>query len=181
MKKAIILTLLIIPLLSFGQLTKSLVLMEAENEAKYSEYEQLFHEATEYIFSNPVNFKSNEFVSACKIVDFWKNKDTGINVPIFGSFYNKLEEKSNLRYFYMIAITNYILNEKINKNRILECEKIDGQKYSEQEDVKEVQLEGAKIFLAYVDNEKNGLSLNKDAKAYLKAFKKGKLEDMFFD
>ena len=155
--------------------------MEADEEPNYNEYEQLFYDATEYIFSNPINFKSNEFVSACKIVDFWKNKDTGVNVPIFGNFHNKLEQKSNLRYFYMIAITNYIVSEKINKNRIIKCVKIDGQKYSEQEDVKEVQLEGAKIFLAYVANDKNGLALNKKAKTYLKAFKKGKLEDVFFE
>ena len=170
-----------VPVLGFGQLAKSLALMEADKKANYSEYEQLFYDATEYIFSNPMNFKSKEFVSACKIVDFWKNKDTGINVPIFGGFYNELEQKSNLRYFYMIAITNYILSEKINKNRILKCVKIDGQKYSEQEDVKEVQLEGAKIFLAYVANDENGLSINKKAKAYLKAFKKGELDDIFFE
>jgi len=181
MRKILILILLTVPLLGFGQLAKSLAQMEADKEANYSEYEQLFYDATEYIFSNPMNFKSKEFVSACKIVDLWKNKDTGINVPIFGGFYNKLEQKSNLRYFYMIAITNYILSEKINNNRILKCVKIDGQKYSEQEDVKEVQLEGAKIFLAYVANNENGLAINKNAETYLKAFKKEELDDIFFE
>ncbi len=180
MKKLALILFITLPLYSYCQLTTSLAKMLADEDPKYSEYEQLFYEATEFIFNNPVDSKSNEFLSACKIVDFWKNKDTGINVPIFGNFYNELEQKSNLRYFYMIAITNYILNEKINTNRILECVKIDGQKFSEQDDVREVQIEGAKIFLEYVSNDKNRLILNKEANRFLTAFKKGRLEDIFF-
>jgi hypothetical protein len=180
MKKLFLLLIVAMPLISYGQLASSLAKLVADNEPNYSEYEQLLYEATEYISDNPVNFKSREYLSACRIVDFWKNEDTGINVPIFGNFYNRLEQKSNLRYFYMIAISNYILSEKINNNRILKCVKIDGQKYREQDDVKEVQLEGAKIFLEYVSHDENGLTLNKEAQSYLKAYKKGKLEDSFF-
>ncbi len=172
--------MMILPLFSYCQLSSSLTKMTTDKNPDYIEYEPLFYQATEHIFENPVDFKSTEYVSACKIVDFWKDKDTGINVPIFGNFHKKLTPKSNLRYFYMIAITNYILSEKINNNRILKCVKIDGQKYSGQDDVKEVQLEGAKIFLEYVANDKNGLPLNKEAKKFLKAYKKGELEGSFF-
>lgn len=178
--KKIFFILLATPLFTYSQSAESFSKMVADKEPEYSEYEQLFYEATEYIFNNPIDFKSTEFVRACKIVDFWKNKNTGINVPIFGNFYSSLEEKSNLRYFYMIAITNYILSEKINKNRILKCIKIDGVKFSEQDDVREVQLEGAKILLKYISDGQNGLTLNREAKRFLKAFNKGKLEDTFF-
>jgi ABC-type uncharacterized transport system involved in gliding motility auxiliary subunit len=178
--RKLFLILLVLPLFSYSQFAESFSKLVADKEPKYSEYEQLFYEATEYIFNNPVDFKSSEFIRACKIIDFWKNKNTGINVPIFGRFYNSLEQKSNLRYFYMIAITNYILSEKINKNRVLECIKIDGQKYSEQDDVREVQLEGAKIFLKYISSGQNRLTLNREAKSFLKAFNRGKLEHSFF-
>jgi hypothetical protein len=155
--------------------------MESDSEPDFANYEQLLFEATEYIFDNPANFKSQEFVSACRIVDFWKNEDTGINVPIFGSFYNSLNSRSNQRYFYMIAIMNYILSEKLNNNRLLKNIKIEGQKYSEQEDVRESQIEGARIFLDYVSNENNRMPLNSESKKYLKAHKKGEVSEMFFE
>ena len=180
-KKILLLTIFGMPIFSHSQLSESLEKMKSDSEPDFANYEQLFFDATEYIFDNPVNFKSEEFVSACRIVDFWKNEDTGINVPIFGSFYNSLNPKSNQRYFYMIAITNYILNEKLNNGRYLKNTKIEGQKYSEQEDVKESQIEGAKIFLDYVSKKNNGLILNSKSKKFLKAHERGKLDEIFFD
>lgn len=180
-KKIILLAFLSIPILCHSQLSELLKKMESDSAPDFANYEQLLFEATEYIFDHPVNFKSKEFVSACRIVDFWKNEDTGINVPIFGSFYNSLNPKSNQRYFYMIAIMNYILSEKLNHNRHLKNVKIEGQKYSEQEDVKESQIEGAKIFLDYASNDNNGMPLNSESKKYLKAHEKGKLDKIFFD
>lgn len=180
-KKLILIALSGITISGHSQLSESLKKMESDSEPDFANYEQLLFDATEYIFDNPVNFKSKEFVSACRIVDFWKNEDTGVNIPIFGNFYNSLNPKSNQRYFYMIAIMNYILSEKINNNRVLKNVKIEGQKYSEQEDVKESQIEGAKIFLDYVSNKNNGLILNSKSKKFLKAYEKGRLDEIFFD
>lgn len=180
-KRIFLLALISIPVVCHSQLSDSLKKMESDSEPEFADYEQILYEATEYIFDNPVNFKSQEFVSACRIVDFWKNEDTGINVPIFGSFYNSLNSQSNQRYFYMIAIMNYILSEKLNNNRLLINVKIEGQKYSEQEDVRESQIEGARIFLDYVTNENNRMPLNSESKKYLKAHKKGELSEMFFE
>lgn len=180
-KKILLLAIAIIPIFSHSQLSDSFKKMKSDSEPVFANYEQLLFDATEYIFDNPVNFKSEEFVSACGIVGFWKNEDTGINVPIFGSFYGSLNPKSNQRYFYMIAITNYILNEKLNNDRYLINTKIEGQQYSEQEDVKESQIEGAKIFLDYVSNKNNGLVLSSKLKKFLKAHEKGRLDEIFFD
>ncbi len=181
MKQILLLALIGIPIFCHSQLSDSLEKMKADSVPDFANYEQSLLDATEYIFSNPVNFKSKEFASACRIVDFWKNEDTGINVPVFGNFYNSLDPKSNQRYFYMIAITNYILMEKFNNNRLLENVKIEGQKYSEQEDVKESQIGGAKIFLDYISDENNRLPLNFKSKKFLKAHKKGELNEMFFE
>lgn len=180
-KKTFLLTLICAPLFGYSQLSSSFMEMKSDLQPDFAKYEQLFYEATEYIFDNPVNFKSEEFVSACRIVDFWKNEDTGINVPIFGNFYNSLNPKSNERYFYMIAIANYILKEKLNNNRYLKNTKIDGQKFSEQEDVRESQIGGARIFLDYASDKKNGLMLNSKSKKFLKAHERGSLDKIFFD
>ena len=162
-------------------LSKSLSKMTADKEVDFSNYEKLLFEATEYIFSNPLNFKSKEYISACKIVDFWKNKDTGINVPLGNNLYNSLNPKSNQRYLYMIAIMNYILDQKLNHNRFLKCVMIEGQNFSAQADVREVQIEGSHIFLDYVYDSDNNIQLNSKSKKYLKAHKKGKLKTIFFE
>lgn len=107
LKKLILLLLITLPLYAQSQLSNSLSKMTADKEVDFSNYEKLLFEATEYIFSNPLNFKSKEYISACKIVDFWKNKDTGINVPLGNNLYNSLNPKSNQRYLYMIAIVSF--------------------------------------------------------------------------
>ena len=180
-KKTFLLALICIPLFGYSQLSSSFMEMKSDPEPDYTKYEQLLFEATEYIFDNPVNFKSQEYVSACRIVDFWKNEDTGVNIPTFGKFYNSLNPKSNQRYFYMVAIMNYILNEKLNNEHILKNTKVEGQKFSEQEDVSESQIGGARIFLDYVSNQENNLPINSKSKKFVKAHKKGTLEDIFFD
>ncbi|MEM9822865.1 MAG: hypothetical protein AAF985_17430 [Bacteroidota bacterium] len=180
-KNLILLFLTTLPFLCHSQLSGALALMKVDTNPEFDQYEKLLFDATEFIFDNPKDFRSKEFLSACKIVDFWKNKDTGINVPVFGDFYNSLNPKTNHQYFYMIAVMNYILNEKINKGRLLENIKIDDQTYSEQEDVRESQLEGAKIFLDYAANKKNNIMLEPSSKKFVRAHKKGKLEEVFFD
>ena len=130
MKKNILTLIIILPLCVYSQLSVQLEKMLNDENPKFSDYEKTLYEATDYIFENPGDLASNEFRSALKIIDFWKNQDTGINVPIFGAFYDSLELKSNLRYFYMIAIAHYILGERINNERYLTCVKIPGETYS---------------------------------------------------
>ena len=153
---------------------------EAENP-KYKDYENLIFDASQYIFSNPVYPNGTEFGAACGIIDFWKNKDTGLNIPIFGNLYSALPEKGAHRYLYMVSMMEYVLAEKLENNRILKCEKIEGQEYRNQEDVKEVQLGGAKILLAFMGDERNNVPMNPQTKKYFKAFKKGQLEDKLFE
>ena len=76
---------------------------------------------------------------------------------------------------------NYILDQKLNHNRFLKCVKIEGQNFSEQADVREVQIEGSHIFLDYVYDSDNNIQLNSKSKKYLKAHKKGKLKTIFFE
>jgi len=180
-KKLHLILLLILPITMFGQLSESLEEMKADKNAEYEKYEPLLFKATEYIFDNPVNVKSKEFISATQIVGFWMNKDIGMGIPTFGNFFTSLTNENKQQFLYTVAMINYGLDQKINHDRILTCKKIDGQKFSEQEDVREVQLGGAKVLLEYLGNKKNNVPINSKTKKYVKAYKKGKLDEMFFD
>lgn len=180
-KKLYLIYLLIFPMTIFGQLSESLNEMIADDNADYANYESLLFQATEYIFENPVDLRSKEFLAATQIVSSWMNKDTGMGIPTFGNFHTSLTNENNEQFFYVVAMINYGLNQKINHDRILTCKKIEGQSYSEQDDVREVQIGGAKILLEYIGNKNNNFPINSETKKYVKAFKKGKLEEMFFD
>jgi len=179
-KKIYLILLLIIPFTTFGQLSEPLKEMKSDKNAEFGKYQSLVFDATKYIFNNPVDVKSKEFISATQIVGFWMNKDTGMNIPTFGKFFSTLTNENQQQFLYTAAMMNYGLDQKINHSRILKCVKIDGQKYSEQEDVKEVQLEGAKILLEYVGNKKNNVPMTSKTKKYWKASKKNKLNKIFF-
>ncbi|MFY0629666.1 MAG: hypothetical protein JXR05_04740 [Flavobacteriaceae bacterium] len=182
MKKIFYLSLLLIlPLNLFGQFSKSLKEMKYDSNLSYEKYESLIFKATSYIFSNPFNPKSEEFYSAAQIVSFWMNKDTGVGIPVYGDFYKSLTNKNQQQFLYTTAMIHYGLDQKINHNRILKCVPIKGQKYSMQEDVREVQLEGAKVILEYMGNKKNNVPMSRKTKKYFKAYKKNLLKEKFFE
>ena len=180
-KKLYLILVLLLPTITLAQFTEAYSNMTSDKELDFKNYEKIVLDATTFIFSKPINPKSKEFISATKIVGFWMNNDTGMNIPTFGNFYTSLTNVNQQQFLYSVAMINYELDQKINHTRILKCVKIDGQIYSNQDEVKEVQLEGAKILLEYAGNKNNNVPLNSDTKKYLKAFKKNKLEKMFFD
>ncbi|MEN3323469.1 hypothetical protein VP395_06995 [Mariniflexile soesokkakense] len=154
--------------------------MKQDENPEYKNYENLIFDASNYVFSNPIYPNGTEFGAANKIIGFWKNKDTGLNIPIGSDFYKVLTNQKQQQYLYMIAMMNYSLDQKINHNRILECKPIEGQKYSEQEDVKEVQLGGAKILLEFIGNAKNNVPMTSKTKIFYKAYEKNKLDKELF-
>lgn len=179
--KLYLIVLLLLPVTVFGQLSESFKAMKGDKSATYQKYEPLLFEATVYIFDNPVNVKSKEFISATQIVGFWMNNDEGMRIPTFGNFFTALTNKNQQQFLYTVAMLTYSLDQKLNHGRILSCEKIEGQKFSEQEDVRELQLNGAKILLQYVGDKNNNVPINSKTKKYLKAYKKGALDNMFFN
>ncbi len=160
---------------------ESLTKMENDTNPQFENYERLVFDATEFIFSGPIYPNGSEFKAAAKIVSSWMNEDIGMGIPTFGDFHTSLTNKNSQQFFYIVAMINYGLNQKINHNRILECKPKDGEKYSEQEDVKEVQLGGAKILLEFIGNEKNNVRMTSKTKKFYKAYEKGKLEEKLFE
>ena len=154
--------------------------MKADEAPEYETYEALLFDATQYIFSVPVYPRAKEFGSAVQIVSFWMNKDTPSGIPTFGKFFEAITNDDKQQFLYVVAMINYQLDQKLNHNRILTCKPIKGETYSEQPDVKEVQLEGAKILLKFIGDESNNVSMTSKTKKYYKALQKNKLDEMFF-
>ena len=161
--------------------SESLAKMQKDENPEYKNYEYMIFDATQYIFSNPIYPDGKEFAAATQIVDTWLDVPTDMNLPTFGNFYDSLDQKINQKFLYIVAMVNYQLNQKINFNRVLKCEKTEGQRYSEQDDVREVQLEGAKILLEFMGNEKNNAPMTSKTKKYYKAYEKNKLEKEIFE
>ncbi|TXD81151.1 hypothetical protein ESY86_19175 [Subsaximicrobium wynnwilliamsii] len=161
--------------------SESFATMQQDKNPEFENYERLIFDASQYLFSNPVNPNGTEFKAAAQIVGFWMNRDTGMNIPTFGDFFSVLTNKNQQQFLYTIAMINYGLDQKINHNRILKCEKIEGQKYSELDDVREVQLGGAKVLLEFIGNQKNNVPMTTKTKTYYKAYKKKKLGEELFE
>ncbi len=168
------------PFLCFSQFKEGLEALTNDKNANHEEYQPLIFEATTYIFNNPVDQTSAEFIAATQIVSFWMNKKTEMNIPTFGDFFEALTNENHQQFLYVIAMTHYGLDQKLNYDRVLTCEPVKNKTYSKQDDVKEVQLEGAKIFLQYAGKAENNVPLTPETQKYLMAFRKDELERNFF-
>lgn len=180
-QKLLLILLLLFPILAIAQFESQYKKLEGYKNPKIEDYEQLVFDSTEYLLNNPIDKKSADFVSACKIVTFWMQQDTGYGIPLGGNFYYKLTNTDNQQYFYAVSIVNYLLDQKINHQRILKCLPIDGQLYRKQEDVIEVRLKAAELFLNFAKKRKNNIKLNARTKKYLHYQKKGNLKEKFLD
>lgn len=180
MKKIMLLVAMLLPILGFSQFKSDFNAMEKVERPDFEQYDELVYEATSYIFSNPVNPKSEDFFYAVKIAQFWMNKDTGFGMPIFGDFYNKLTKENNQQFFYTLAMMHYNLSQKIESDRVILFNKVEGVKFSDLPEVKEVQYEGARIYLNYASMPENKLLLNQDIQVYLDSNKTGKLRKVMF-
>ena len=181
--KILVLTfyLLSAPIISYAQTLKDTLKIKEFKNPSIEDYEQMVFESTQYLLSNPVDKNSAEFVSASKVVCFWMHQDTGYGIPLGGNFYYKLRNDDNQQYFYAVSMVNYLLDQKINHKRILNCLPVIGQNYSEQEDVKEVRFKAAEIFLAFAKKRKNNIKLTVRARKYLKHYRKGTLNEKFLE
>lgn len=179
-RKTLLVLLLLLPALAFSQFSEGMEALVNDKNPRHEEYQPLILEATTYIFNNPVDQSSVEFVSATQIVAFWMDKKTDMNIPAFGEFFDSLTNENHQQFLYTIAMIHYGLDQKLNHGRVLKLEPIKRRTYANQEDVKEVQLEGARIFLDYAGDPENLVPLNPQTQKYLEAFKNGTLQETLF-
>ncbi len=160
-------------------LSESLAKMKSDKNPTYEKYEALLFDAVQYAFALPVFEEGRECNAAFDIVRFWMDKDTETAIPINDKFYKTLTK--NQKFLYVAAVLKHQLEQKIYEGRLLACKPIEGEIYKEQEDVKEVQLEAAKILLTYMSDKENNVPMKSKTKKFYKALKKGKLKEKLFD
>ena len=180
MKKLFITFLCFLPFIGFSQFDDKFRAMEKIENPIFTNYDELLYEATSYIFSNPVNSKSKDFFNALKIATFWGTKDTGLGMPIYGAFDNNLTKDINLKFYYALAMMHYNLMQRMEKNRVIKLVKVKGVKFSDLPEARELQYEGAKIFLNYAKQKENNFPFRSDLEAFIEAHDNGTLKEMLF-
>ncbi|HSP12512.1 MAG TPA: hypothetical protein VLO29_08290, partial [Salegentibacter sp.] len=75
-KKIFIVLLLLMPALTYSQFREGMEAMANDKNPRHEDYQPLILEASTYIFNNPVDQSSVEFISATQIVAFWMDKKT---------------------------------------------------------------------------------------------------------
>ncbi|MGH1388462.1 hypothetical protein [Kordia sp.] len=162
-------------------LSESLAKMRSDENPTYEKYEALLFDAAQYVFALPVFEKGRECNAAFNIVRFWMDVDTETAIPLGGKFYETLT--NNQKFLYVIAVLKYQLEQKHYEGRMVFCnpkgDNVDKQKL--RKEIKEVQLEAAKILLTYMSDEENNVRMKSKTKKFYKAMKKGKLKEKLFD
>ncbi len=172
--------LMIISIYTYAQIPSDFRIEKDTLLSKIEKYETLVYNASAYILSRPLDEKSAKFISESKIVKSWLEGKNGYGIPLGGRFYHSLSNTHHQQYLYSVAIANYMLDQKLNFNRVLNCSITENQIYREQEDVKEVRLKAAELFLEYAKKSKNKVKLRNVTKKFLKSYKKGEFEIAFF-
>lgn len=176
MKKYLfLLFLLVFPIVSVGQdminLHKNII--KAKEPAFDAEFEGALYLASNFILQNHHLIGSKEYKAAERIVNYWKSREVWYKIPFNSKFHESLKNDPNLVFISEVSFSNYILNQKINQNRFLKCTSEKNKK-----EIKEVQLEAAKMVLKYcIDNK---ITLPTEAQKYVEAYKTNKLEKVFF-
>jgi len=160
-----ILLLIFIVSISFSQ--KHTVLLEKleafDNNDKYDGVEKEILEASKYILFQPFSVKDKDKNDAIKAVDRWLLYTDNHTFPVMGKLYNSIKNDEYLISLYKTTMVNYILDQKLNYNRIITCNinPPKGKTYLEQNDVKELHYESALIFIKYL-KENNELNHGRD-------------------
>ncbi|WP_224490970.1 hypothetical protein [Robertkochia flava] len=179
MKKTLFLIgFLIFSTSTFSQFKEAFQNITSSDSVDYSKYDKVVFEASNYVFENPVDYKSEKYFYANKLIGKWMNDTTDFGFPLFGPFYEDLSNKEYQKYYYRVALVNYALNQKFNHNRLLTCKPIPGEVFREQKDVKEIQLGAAGILIEYCSEKSNNLKLNRQMKKYVEAFKNETLAEL---
>lgn len=174
-KHLFFLFLLVFPVVSVGQdmvnLHKNII--KAKEPAFNEEFEGALYLATNFILQNHHLIGSKEYSAAERIVNYWKSRDIWFKIPANSKFHESLKNDPKLLFISEVSLYNYILNQKTNQNRFLKCTSEKNKK-----EIKEVQIEAAKVVLKYcIDNK---ITLPTETQKYVEAYNANKLEKVFF-
>lgn len=153
-------------------------IVKAKKPTYNDDFELALQMASKFILDNHHLRGNQEYRYAVMIVQYWKDKEKWYAIPTGTLFENSLKNDKTLSLVNLAATMNYIINQKLEKKRYLKCLPIKGQKYEQQKDCKEVQLNAAKTVLNYCNTNK--IEVPAETQKYLDAYNKGTLDKMFF-
>lgn len=157
--------------------------MEAfEKNDQYNAIEREVLDASKNILFQPYSVKDQDKMDAIKAVDRWLVYTNDYTFPVMGKLYNAIKDDEYLVSLYKTAMVNYILDQKLNYNRIITCNinPPKGKTYLEQNDVRELHYEAAVIFINFLKENKE-LNHGKDFKSIVNAYQDKSLRKVLFD
>lgn len=186
MKKNAQTLILLFLAISFGycqEHTALLKKMEAfEKNDQYNSVEKEILSASKNILFQPFSVKDKDKMDAIKAVDRWLVYTDDYTFPVMGKLYNAIKNDEYLVSLYKTSMVNYILDQKLNYNRVITCNinPPKGKTYLEQNDVRELHYEAAIILIKYLKENKE-LNQGKDFKQLVNAFNEKNLRKILFD
>jgi len=179
-----LLTVLLTLTVSFGQQHKDLIkkLEGFENNKMYDTVELEILKATKHILFEPYSVNDKDKTDAIKSVDRWLKYTNNHTFPVMGKLYNSIKNEEHLVLLYKSSMVNYILDQKLNYNRMITCNinPPKGKTYLEQNDVRELHFESAVIFINYL-KENNELNQGKDFSKIVASYENKELRKILFE
>lgn len=177
-------TLLLALTVSFSQQQSDLLkkLESFENNKMYDSVELEILKATKHILFEPFNVQDSDKTNAIKAVDRWLKFTDNHTFPVMGKLYNSIKNDEHLVLLYKTSMVNYILDQKLNYNRMITCDinPPKGKTYLEQNDVQELHFESAIIFINYL-KENNELNHGKDFSKLVASHENKELRKTLFE
>lgn len=170
--------------LSYGQKHTELLkkLETFEDNKMYNNVEQEVLEATKYILFQPYSVRDKDKNDAIKAVERWLVYTDDHTFPVMGKLYNTIKDDEYLISLYKIAMVNYILDQKLNYERVITCNinPPKGKTYLQQNDVQELHYEAAIILINFL-KENNEQHHGKDFDKIVESHEKNDLRKELFE
>ena len=183
-KKTITLLTFLFTICTFSQEhTALLKKMEAyDNNKMYNNIEREILNTTKYILFQPFNVTDKDKLDALEAVNRWSLYTDNHTFPIMGTLHEAIKDDVYLVSLYKTAMVNYILDQKLNYNRMITCHinPPKGKTYLMQNDVQELHYESAIIFINYL-KENNELKHGKGFSKIVASNKQNNLRKELFN
>ena len=151
-----------------------------DTQEQYDEADKDILKAVDYLLTHKHNEKTENYKYALKSMIKWMDGTSKYAIIIGGKLAEDLSNKSLMLNMYMAGMAKYLLTERFENNRYVDIQAQKEKNFMERDAVREIQLNGAKIVLDYIENFAK-IEPSKKIKKAIKAYKKDKLYSYMFD
>jgi hypothetical protein len=151
-----------------------------KTQEEYDSVDKEILEAINFLLEKPYLDNTENYFYAHKSIIAWMNNTTNYQIQLSGKVFESCDEKSFMRNILMACMAKYLIIEHLEKDRYIHPEKVEGIKYTDLPQVKEITFKGAEFFMEYLKKQDKRL-INKKLRNALKEYDKGKLEKFMFE